>query len=110
MAISFISRKKKCFVPELESLYLAIYFLQFENALASQLRWHREVILGNPPQKRELQTQTIKNKQKNTRKTTDKENKFLPDKFLGSLESHSLWSSRLITGFHGDSIPYIRCR
>ena len=27
--------KKKYFVSELESLYLAIYFLQFENALAS---------------------------------------------------------------------------
>ena len=67
MAISFISRKKKCFVPELESLYLAIYFLQFENALASQLRWHREVILGNPPQKKGA---TNTNNQEQTKKDT----------------------------------------
>ena len=37
-----------------------------------------------------LWKQEVTNKQTNTRKTTDKENKFLLDKFLGSLKSHSL--------------------
>ena len=60
--------------------------------------------------KKSSHKQKKKNTQTNQQKTTKKEKKFLPDKFLGSLKSHSLWSSRLITGFHSDSIPYIRCR
>ena len=78
----------------------------------TQITYLKEPPPPPPPKKKKKSSHKQKqtNTQTNQQKTTKKKEKFLPDKFLGSLKSHSLWSSRLITGFHSDSIPYIRCR